>query len=69
MKYLLYIGAITLFACNKGEKYTCKGVKDGNVISEQKRFNAAELAQYNLTPIYWRMDTNGNVLYIYPECK
>jgi hypothetical protein len=69
MKYILTIMAIGLLSCSKGEKYTCKGVKDGNVITEQKRFNASELAQYNLTPIYLRMDTNGNVLYIYPECK
>lgn len=69
MKYLLYIGAITLFACNKGAKYTCKAVKDGNIITEQKRLTTAELVTYNQTLIFWRMDTTGNALYIYPECK
>jgi hypothetical protein len=69
MKYLITIMAIGLLSCSKGDKYTCKNVKDGQVITEQKRFNASELAQYNLIPIYLRMDTTGNVLYIYPECK
>jgi hypothetical protein len=69
MKYLITIMAIGLLSCTRGDKYTCKNVKDGQVITEQKRFNAAELAQYNLTPIFWKMDTNGNTLVIYPECK
>jgi hypothetical protein len=69
MKYLITIMAIGLLSCTRGDKYTCKNVKDGQVITEQKRFNASELAQYNLTPIYWKMDTNGNTLHIYPECK
>jgi hypothetical protein len=69
MKQLLPIIAIFAISCTKGEKYTCKNVKDGQVITEQKRFNASELAQYNLTPIFWKIDTNLNRIMIYPECK
>ncbi len=61
--------AIGLLSCTRGEKYTCKGVKDGNVITEQRRFKPSELEAYNQTPIFWKMDTNGNTLHIYPECK
>jgi hypothetical protein len=69
MKYLITIMAIGLLSCTRGDKYTCKNVKDGQVITEQKRFNASELAQYNQTPIFWKIDTNLNRIMIYPECK
>jgi hypothetical protein len=69
MKYLTTIMALFFLSCSKGNKYTCKGVKDGNVITEQKRFKPDELAAYNQTPIFWKYDTSGNALHIYPECK
>lgn len=69
MKYLITIMAIGLLSCTRGDKYTCKGVKDGQVITEQRRFKPSELEAYNQTPIFWKIDTDLNRIMIYPECK
>lgn len=69
MKQLLFLISIIGLSCSNGDKYTCKGVKDGQIITEQKRFKPEELAAYNQTPIFWMIDTTGNSVYIYPECK
>jgi hypothetical protein len=69
MKQLLPIIAIFAISCTRGEKYTCKNVKDGQVITEQRRFKPSELEAYNLTPIFWKIDTDLNRIMIYPECK